>query len=194
MASLKIITNLVSKNHAHECIVSSDGIMRFYHYHNDGDLFAFATLIFAPEISTIFVPEICGFNFHPFGLEAEFDDIEGMEDNDHIISRGQLNDVLLGMFSGYTKVNYGPDKLDTAIDAYKTAVLAQAPILRNLLPSAVVTKLLRDQLPEWVTKEHVTSYLQYKFELDATDCRSAFRWFQDVPLVTVEIDVDVEED
>lgn len=200
MATIKIITNTVSRksqkhmgDDGHDCIVSSDGLLRFHHWHEDGDLFAFASVIFAPELSTIFIPEIFGFNFHSFANQSEFYDIQEMEENEHVITRQEFQDVLLGMFPAYNRILYDPDELDTAIDTYKATVAAQAPVLANVFPPLVLAKILREQLPDWVTKHHVTAYLPCRFELDSTDHRSAFRWFLDFSPVSVEIDAIDEE-
>lgn len=182
MASIKIISNTISRRiNDHECIVSSDGIMKFHSYHKDRHLFAFAHIIFAKEISTIFLPEIFGWkwNFHKQLDESEFSDIDEMD----IFNKEAMESVLFGMFPGYTKIRHGPHELNIAIDAYKTTLATRVHTLASVFPPLVLAKIAKHHVPTWVSAKHVPTYLE------KTDCRDDFFWFMNDSLVRLKIDV-----
>lgn len=184
MACLRIITNEVFRKtpkHMYDdgvdCIVSSDGLMSFHHYHDDGDLFAFGTLVFAPEISKIFILDIYGFNFHGFADQTEFTDIDGLEENDHAIRRNDLYDVLLDMFPSYQEVRFGVDEFQIAQETYKNNILQQTPILASIFPSLVVSKITREQIPSWAMDVPEIPFLPEIFNVDPYNHRTAFAHF-----------------
>ena len=171
----------------HHCIVYSDGSMSLRHYHDDGDLFIFGTLVFAPEISTIFVVDIYGFNFHSFEHQTEFHSIDEMENNAHAITRQSINDVVLDLFPVYITISYGMGDLDVSRQSFSNSIANKSPILANIFPSLVVSKITHYQLPKWVTNTPHIPFLPEVFELDPNDSRSAFRCFKDIPEVHVYI-------
>jgi hypothetical protein len=172
----------------YECIVSSEGFMSFRHYHDDGDLFAFGTLIFAPEISTIFIVDIYGFNFHSFEDQTEFYNMDELEENTHCIDRDTVYDVLSELFPAYTICKFGYDELTTAKDDYLQSLTAQAPILANVLPSLVIKEIARHQLPKWVSEPTLDPFLPPI--TDPSDHRSAFAHFLKLSLNPVSAYID----
>ena len=201
MVSLKIVSNVSSKktpkgirDDGYHCIVYSDGLMSLRHYHDDGDIFIFGTLVFAPEISTIFVVDIYGFNFHCFEDQTEFNTIHELETNAHGITRSSINAVILDLFQAFqafqafTTISYGMESLNAARKSYTESIADQSPILANIFPSLVVSKIMNYQLSKWVTENPYIPFRPEVFELDPNDHRSAFKCFKDIPLVRVFID------
>ena len=195
MVSLKIVSNVSSKktpkgirDDGYHCIVYSDGLMSLRHYHDDGDIFIFGTLVFAPEISTIFVVDIYGFNFHSFEHQTEFHSIDEMETNAHGITRQSINDVVLDLFPVYITISYGMGDLDVSRQSFSNSIANKSPILANIFPSLVVSKIMQYQLSKWITEDPYIPFRPEVFELNPNDHRSAFKCFKDIPLVRVFID------
>jgi hypothetical protein len=196
MASIKIITNTIARkvprhfrDDGYDCIVSSDGIMKFHHYHEDGDFFAFARIVFAKEILTIFIPEIFGFNFHNHLEESEFNAIDEMEENMHGYMRDDLEKVIFNMFPGFARIHYGPQELETAIATYKTTLAARVHTLASVFPPLVLAKIVKHHVPTWVATKHTPAHLATMLKLDSSDHRTAFFWFLDFSLVKLKINV-----
>lgn len=175
----------------YDCIISSDGLMSFHHYHDDGDLFTFAHLVFAKEIDTIFVVNIYGFNYHSFADEREFFDIDGLDENEHCFAHQDLGNYLMEWYPSYKHVAYGVDNLIVASERYKESISKQAPILANVLPSLAVGAILKNQVPVWTLENEFVQAADIKamFSLDPENHQAAFGWFHETsPDVSVYID------
>lgn len=176
-------------DHGYKLVVSyPDNVIRIRHYHDDGELFVFGRLIFAPEIKTIFVLDLYGFNYHSFADQAEFYGADGLESNEHCIRIDEISSIILPAFPElYEHVEYGMDELTAAVNEYRGQLIKQTPALAHILPSLLIHKVLQAETPSWVKASYDTMNLKERFYLDINDYYYVSDLFTDVPDVYIDL-------
>lgn len=171
----------------YKLIVSSDGLMRLHHYHDDGDMFLFGNIVFAPEISTVFVFDLYGYNFHSFADQAEFYGMDGLSENEHGVDEIVLNSIFRHAYPQYQYVRYGMGELLDAVNTFRAELLTQTPALSSIFPALVVKKIVDMQTPSWVKKHYTEEDLKAKYMLNNNDFVDTICMFKNVPDVYVDM-------
>jgi hypothetical protein len=148
-------------------ITSSDGFMRIHHYHQYGDLFFFANYILAEDLNTLFVLNMYGYNVNHYD-EREFDHIEELLDNAHMISEIELCDILMSAFPGVIFVDFGYEVFENTKRSYQDEIVA---------------------LP-WMSQNAAYVDLKRRFSVDTSDAGRTFsQWFENIKDIDLIIEI-----
>lgn len=161
-------------------ITSSDGFLRINHYHRDGDLFFFANYVLAEDINTLFILNMYGYNVHHYDDESEFDHIEELIDNAHMISEIELCDILMLAFPGVIFIDFGHEVFENTKRSYKYE------IVYNIL---AVAKIIKAQQMPWMSQNAAYVDLKRRFSIDTSDaCETLRTWFENIKDVDLIIE------
>lgn len=170
-------------------ITSSDGFMRIHHYHQDGDLFFFANYVLAEDINTLFVLNMYGYNVHHYDDESEFDHIEELIDNAHMISEIELSDILMCAFPGVIFVDFGLEVFENTKRSYKNEIVYNTSLLAAALPSLAVANIIKAQHMPWMLQNAAYVDLKQRFSINTYDaCDTFSQWFENIKDVDLVIE------
>lgn len=159
------------------------GVMKLHHYHEDGSEFVFCTLLFCPELKTIYIPHIYGYNFHSFESEIEYWDAETLE------SRGvDVMGYLLTWYPEYTNVkHFAKEDFQDQVNNYREGLINQGVALSSKLPYNVVDSILQTNKPAWMDYEILSYDLKDRLHLHNMDYQMSVDMFE-TPYVYVSIE------
>ena len=159
------------------------GVMKLHHYHEDGSEFVFCTLLFCPELKTIYIPHIYGYNFHSFESEIEYWDAETLE------SRGvDVMGYLLTWYPEYIHVkHFTKEDFEDQVNNYRGGLINQGVVLSSKLPYNVVDSILQTNKPSWMDYEFLAYDLKDRLHLHNMDYQVSVDMFE-TPYVYVSIE------
>jgi hypothetical protein len=160
------------------------GVMKLHHYHEDGSEFVFCTLLFCPELKTIYIPHIYGYNFHSFEAEIEYWDAETLESRCGM----DVMKYLLTWYPEYTNVkHFTKEDFEDQVNNYRGGLVNQGVALSSKLPYNVVDSILQTNKPSWMDYEFLSYDLKDRLQLHNIDYQGSVDMFE-TPYVYVSIE------
>jgi hypothetical protein len=156
-------------------------VMKLHHYHEDGSEFVFCTLLFCPELKTIYITNIYGYNFHSFETEHEYWDAVTLDT--------YVFGYLLTWYPEYTHVkHFTKEDFEDQVNNYRAGLVNQGVVLSSKLPYNVVDSILQTNKPPWMDYEFISYDLKDRLHLHNLDYQGSLDIFE-TPYVYVKMDI-----
>jgi hypothetical protein len=163
---------------------TNEAVMKLYYYHEDGSEFAFCTLLFCPELKTIYITNAYGYNFHSFETEFEYWDAENLES---CCGRDMFK-FILTWYPEYTSVkHFTKEDFEDQVNNYRRGLVNQGVALSSKLPYNIVDSILQTNKPTWMDYEFTPYDLKERLQLDNLDYQGSLDMFE-TPYVYVSIE------